>query len=51
MNGGERKTSVTAPDDPRAMMLAWQLTNRTGQPIFRNALAMGSVMAKALRPG
>jgi glucose-6-phosphate dehydrogenase assembly protein OpcA len=48
-NGRESETIVSAPDDPRAVMLAWQLTNRTGQPIFRNALAMGRIMANTLR--
>lgn len=45
----ESQTIVSAPDDPRVVMLAWQLTNRTGQPIFRNALATGRVMAEALQ--
>ncbi len=44
----ESQTGLSVPHDPRVVMLAWQLTNRTGQPVFRDALAMGRVMANAV---
>ena len=39
---------VATPDDPRVGMLTWQLTNRSGQPLFRRALEMARRMAKEI---
>jgi glucose-6-phosphate dehydrogenase assembly protein OpcA len=47
--GHLRNESIIAtPDDPRVVMLTWQLTNRSGQPLFRRALEMATRMAKEI---
>jgi len=43
--------SHPAPDDERATTLAWELSNRSGDPQFRQALRHARAMAKALPSG